>query len=269
MPDLELIHRPAAQGQENRPPLLFVHGAWHGAWCWDEHFLPYFAGKGWDCYALSLRGHGKSEGGDKLRWTSIAAYVDDVHQVVATLPEPPVIIAHSMGGFITQKYLENHALPGVVLLASIPPSGSGKFVFKTLWRMPIPFFKAVFKLSLIEVVKTPELARQAFFSPDTPQADIDIYSALVQNESFRILPDTFLLALPRRKKIRDKNIPMLVIGAADDRVFTINEVIATARAYDAQIDILPNLAHDIMLEPRWEMAAQRIEDWLEERFNDG
>lgn len=62
---------------------------------------------------------------------------------------------------------------------------------------------------------------------------------------------------------------MLVIGAADDRVFTTNEVIATARAYDAQVDILPNLAHDIMLEPRWEMAAQRIEGWLEERFNDG
>ena len=20
-------------------PLLFVHGSWHGAWCWDEHFL--------------------------------------------------------------------------------------------------------------------------------------------------------------------------------------------------------------------------------------
>jgi len=20
-------------------PLLFVHGAWHAAWCWDEYFL--------------------------------------------------------------------------------------------------------------------------------------------------------------------------------------------------------------------------------------
>lgn len=38
---------------ENRPPreshttpVLFVHGAWHGAWCWDEHFLDFFADKG-------------------------------------------------------------------------------------------------------------------------------------------------------------------------------------------------------------------------------
>jgi hypothetical protein len=24
-------------------PVLFVHGAWHGAWCWEKFFLPYFA----------------------------------------------------------------------------------------------------------------------------------------------------------------------------------------------------------------------------------
>jgi hypothetical protein len=23
-----------------KPPLLFVHGAWHGAWCWQEHWMP-------------------------------------------------------------------------------------------------------------------------------------------------------------------------------------------------------------------------------------
>ena len=27
-------------------PVLFVHGMFHGAWCWDEHFLPYFAQHG-------------------------------------------------------------------------------------------------------------------------------------------------------------------------------------------------------------------------------
>ena len=27
--------------------LLFVHGAWHGAWCWAEHFLDFFAAQGY------------------------------------------------------------------------------------------------------------------------------------------------------------------------------------------------------------------------------
>ena len=30
-------------------PLLFVHGAFTGAWCWSEHFLPYFAKQGKSC----------------------------------------------------------------------------------------------------------------------------------------------------------------------------------------------------------------------------
>ena len=66
---LELLHAPpaaaaaaaAAAAPTPRPPLLFVHGSYHGAWCWRERFLPYFAAAGWDCYAVSLRGQGGSD----------------------------------------------------------------------------------------------------------------------------------------------------------------------------------------------------------------
>lgn len=73
---------------ENRPaPLLFVHGAWHGAWCWEKYFLPYFASHGYTAHALSLRGHGGSPGEEHLRWTRIGDYVDDVAQVVDRIIE--------------------------------------------------------------------------------------------------------------------------------------------------------------------------------------
>src|SRR5437762_4644186 len=75
--DLELITR-KAQGDSYATPLLFVHGAWHGAWCWDEHFLPYFAEQGFDAHALSFRIHGKSESVGQLRWKRAADYVADV-----------------------------------------------------------------------------------------------------------------------------------------------------------------------------------------------
>ena len=32
-------------------PLLFVHGAAHAAWCWGEHFLDFFADKGFRAIA--------------------------------------------------------------------------------------------------------------------------------------------------------------------------------------------------------------------------
>ena len=56
---LEVIDKGSAT--DSHPvPLLFVHGTWHAAWCWDEHFLDFFADKGYRAVALSLRGHGAS-----------------------------------------------------------------------------------------------------------------------------------------------------------------------------------------------------------------
>lgn len=42
--------------QSKIPPLVFVHGSFHAAWCWAEHWLPFFSQSGFDCYALSLLG---------------------------------------------------------------------------------------------------------------------------------------------------------------------------------------------------------------------
>ncbi|XP_024028894.1 uncharacterized protein LOC112093830 [Morus notabilis] len=38
------------------PPLVFFHGSYHAAWCWAEHWLPFFSNSGYDCYAVSLLG---------------------------------------------------------------------------------------------------------------------------------------------------------------------------------------------------------------------
>ena len=52
---IELIsHVPAKL--KHPSPVLFVHGAFVAAWCWDDHFLPYFAKRGYAAHALSLRG---------------------------------------------------------------------------------------------------------------------------------------------------------------------------------------------------------------------
>ena len=42
---LEIIEDCPPAGGSGRP-LLFVHGAFAGAWCWSKHFLPYFSAPG-------------------------------------------------------------------------------------------------------------------------------------------------------------------------------------------------------------------------------
>ena len=86
----------------NRPPLLFVHGAFAGGWMWTETFMPFLAKAGCPCYALSLRGHGGSDGREHIDWHSINDYVDDVAAIVDWLGEAPAVVRRSVGGFIVE-----------------------------------------------------------------------------------------------------------------------------------------------------------------------
>lgn len=88
-------------------PVLFVHGTWHGAWCWEEHFVPWFRDRGYNARAVTLRHHDQHHV-PGLRLTRIRDYVADVTAAAAEMPSPPVVIGHSLGGFIAQKYLEEH-----------------------------------------------------------------------------------------------------------------------------------------------------------------
>src|SRR5512142_1885169 len=119
---LEIISKYPADGP-HPTPLLFIHGMMHAAWCWDVHFLDYFAQHGYAAYAVNLRGHGNSQGRENLRWTRISHFVEDLATAVQQLPSPPILIGHSMGGFIIQKYLEVHTAPAAVLLSSASPAG--------------------------------------------------------------------------------------------------------------------------------------------------
>lgn len=104
------------------PPILFVHGMWHGGWCYEEQFIPWFGERGYDARAVTLRHHDVRHA-PELRTTRIRDFVEDVEIAAAAFPSPPVLVGHSMGGFVTQKYLETNDAPAAVLLASAPPGG--------------------------------------------------------------------------------------------------------------------------------------------------
>lgn len=257
---LEVIDRGAVS--ENHPvPLLFVHGAWHAAWCWDEHFLPFFADRGYRATAVSLRGHGGSPADKKLRDLSFADFVADVVTAADTLPVPPVIIGHSMGGVLVQQYLEVRDAPAGVLMASMPPQGYLRSGLRWIRRHPWHFAKVTATGRSLPYVSTPELARERFFSPYTPDAVVSHYAARLQEESARAGLDG-LVKLPRPARVR---APLLVLGAVDDGAVTREEVSATARAYGTAPVFFPQMGHNMMLEAGWADVAGCIDTWLTER----
>jgi len=245
---------------ESHPvPLLFVHGAWHAAWCWDEYFLSFFADKGYRALAVSLRGHGGSPTYKPLRACSVADYVEDVSVVADSLPTRPVVIGHSMGGFIVQKYLESHDAPAGVLMASMPPQGNLGSGLRWIRRHPWHFTKMSITGKALPYISTPQLARERFFSAQMPDSQVLYYAARLQEESTRVGIDCLVLSLPRPKRV---TTTLLVLGAHDDGAHTRKEVRATARAYRTEAEFFPNMGHNMMLEPGWVAVADRIHTWL-------
>ena len=243
-------------------PVLFVHGMSHAAWCWAENFLPYFAQHGYVSHALSLRGHGGSEGRERLRWTSLDEYISDVEQVADQMERPPILVGHSMGGMIVQKYLELHEAPAAVLLASAPPRGVLQATLRVALRHPLVFMKANFMMSMHPMVSSPQLVQEALFSADMPEDQVMSYFSRMQDESYRAYLDMMGLSLPRPERVKT---PVLVTGAADDRLISPREVEATARAYHTQAVMFPCMAHDMMLEAGWKAVADQMLGWLGRR----
>ncbi len=238
-------------------PLLFVHGGWHGAWCWDDGFLDFFADVGYRAIALSVRGHGHSPTAKPLDKCSVADYVEDVCSVADDLPEAPVLIGHSMGGFIAQMYLARHRAPAAVLLASMPAQARRRagVALRAMRRHPVVAMRANAAGSTADLVNTPRLARDHFFSTNTPDSVVEACAARLGAEGWGA-PGFSARLKPARVRT-----PLLILGARDDRLVSNGDVRATARAYRVQPEFFPG-GHDMMLEPGWPDVAQRIHCWL-------
>jgi len=258
---LEVIDK-GSSSEAHQAPLLFVHGATAGAWYWEENFLDFFADNGYRAVALNLRGHGGSPISKPLNKCTIADYVDDVGSVAATLPATPILIGHSMGGFIVQKYLETRTVPAAVLVSSAPP----RSWFRTaLWsgrKHPWLAVKAGMTRKFLRVYPTPAHMREVLFCAHTPEPIVERCFARLQEESFRALGlDMYLLNLVRPRRI---TTPMLVLEGADIG-WGKRPVREIARAYHTEVEFFPNMGHNMMLEPGWPAVAERIDGWLAAR----
>jgi pimeloyl-ACP methyl ester carboxylesterase len=254
---LEVIDKGSATSA-HPTPLLFVHGASIAAWCWDEHFLDFFADKGYRAVALSLHGHGASSLSKPLKSCSIADYVDDVHAVVAKLDSPPVLIGHSLGCWVVLNYLVTHGAPAGILMAPGTPRGLRRWALRSIRRHPWIFLRATIAGRAEDIFNTPALAREFCFSASTPDDIVRACATRLESESARVTRDLM-------KRLPDSGLvkaPMLVLGAQDDGMRINGDALAVAQTYHADVATFPDMGHVMMLEPGWQAVAERIDGWL-------
>lgn len=79
---------------------VLIHGAWHGAWCWDK-VVPLLKQQGHTAIAIDLPAHGKDF--TPLTEVSLQLYADKICEAVSQQQAPVILVGHSLGGIsITQ-----------------------------------------------------------------------------------------------------------------------------------------------------------------------
>ena len=239
-----------------RPPLLFVHGVAHGAWCFAEHWLPAAAERGFPSYALSLRGHGGSGGSKRLRRTLMREYVHDVLQAVADLPSPPVLVGHSMGALLSQLVAERYPVRGLVLLTPAPAGGALGALLAMARSRPTDALRTVAGGTM----------------PMRPEV---LFEGLDPQEAERLADRTgresplAQYELLRRRRIGPVRCPVLVVGTPQDRLVRVADVESTAAMYGVEPTWLPGMGHDVMLDAGWQGALDLVLDWVDSRVPPG
>ncbi len=260
MPKIEIITR-HPKGAPKGPPLLFVHGAFTHAGIWDVNFLPYLAECGYTAHAISLRGHGGSEGHGLLPWTGLADYVADLVGTINALPTKPVLIGHSLGGMVVQRYLRTAKAPGAVLMASAPPYGMWDSTLGMAFRDPLLIHQLTMLMTFGPGVVDIGAVRRAMVSDRMSDSELLTYEPLFQSESQRVMVD--MIAFDPFSWLPAPSLPVLVMGAGHDAFLSAGQVTATARAFGTSAVIFPEMAHCMMIEPDWRTAADLIAEFVE------
>lgn len=192
-----------------------------------------------------------------MRWYRVADYLADVMQVARQLPRPPIMVGHSLGGWLVQKYLEQCPAPAAILLASMSAGGSTPFLQRAVREHPL----ALARLALSGKFSTPAMTQAAFFAPSTPRPLVDAYFPYFrdQAESLRVMPE---IASGQVTPPTDPPVPVLVLGAEHDATIARAKIESTARRYNAPYEIFPALSHSMMLDPGWQQVADHMLAWL-------
>ena len=247
-PELELIERLPGKAT-GRPPVLFVHGLGHGAWCW-HNWVDLVLDAGYPAYAVSLRGHGESEGA--LFGARLVDYADDVIRTAAKLNRQPVIVCHSLGGLVVQKVIARYPARAVSLIAPVPARpGFG----------PLALIARHHPADAARILAGGSLPlRYDYLFKGLGHEQADLYLAQCGKES-ALAQFQVLLHKPSPPPLGDP--PVMVMGTADDRLIPLADVRDTARRYSAPLIEFPGLGHDLMLDEGWQKPGQALVDWLD------
>jgi len=240
-----------------KPPILFLHGAFGGPEIWTRFVAPWFAARGHQVAAPRLS-------------TPLAArparlrdYVARAAAAADALDGPPVVIGHSLGGLVAQHLATRRRLAGLALVASPGPAGLGPSLWQLSSQAPDVLAMLLAAQSGAGALIGPEAMRRALFTEETPLEWVAEVGFRPDPESPLALLDGLTWDLPPWFLVRRTKV-LAVLGDRDPFV-PVTDLWAIALAYGAETELIRGSGHALPIDPHWKSLAWRINAWMDER----
>jgi pimeloyl-ACP methyl ester carboxylesterase len=148
---------------------VLVHGAWHGAWCWDG-IAEDLRGAGHDVTAIDLPGHGADDTPHDT--VTLDLYAQRIAEALREDGEPAVLVAHSMGGIAATQALElapDRVARVVYVTAFLPKDGESLQYLASLPENPVDIVVPNCEIVPPDAIIPDWAAKAAFYHRCSPE----------------------------------------------------------------------------------------------------
>ena len=248
--------------------IVMIHGMFGHGGFWAK-YQPFFEKRGFEVLPPTLRMHEdryRAPPPVELGCVSMRDYADELAEKIAELPEPPILIGHSMGGLLALMLAGRGLADRAALLCSVTPYGIdnssllGASVLMNVLRAPRLATKPV-KLSYRGAVKgglgvlKPEERRKLYASLgfDSGRALSEmVFWKRDEEQTTRVDPEMV-------------TCPLLIVAAGRDTMVPARGQQEMARMYGhvATYREFPEHTHLVLAGPGWRKVAQCVYEWLE------
>jgi len=212
-----------------------------------------FAEAGIAVRSFDLEGFGASTGAraDIVSW---ARYLDQVEEHLIAVPEPRVLLGHSLGGLIAAEYAVSERLLPQALVLSAPGLGGGKAWQRALAPM---VGKLLPTLRLPTLVKGEQLSRdpavgEAYFADSL----VDTKATARFGAEVFAAQDRTLAALARLQT------PTFVTHGGSDTLVPPTASLPLAELASVERKLYPTLRHEMFNEPEGPEVIADVVAWL-------
>lgn len=229
--------------------MVLVHGAWHGAWCW-ERVLPLLHDRGVWATAMDLPGHGASP----LPPGDLHGDADAVVSALDRVDAPVVLVGHSYGGAVITDAGAHPAVAHLMYIAAFVPDAHESVAMLTKSHDEQPLLdRAVERRDDGTSAVIPHLAAAALYHdcPDPGQAvarlGLQPVVALTQRPrraAWRSVSSTYLVCG------QDRAVPPGLQRRMAGRTEQTRECDSGHAPFLSQPQLVADLVHEVVLSTR-------------------